>query len=131
MASPIATAMATAAASMTDAASASITSFASESYFDSDYGTQTWVSGTFTDDAAYRASTPEAWAPPDGVEPNYDGSNPNGTAYIVVTVIGLTVATMTTLTRIYTKAFIKRCLGWDDCEHLFWILDRAMEDTNV
>lgn len=117
MAGPTATAMAAVAASMTDAASASVTSFASASYLDYEFGTSSWVSGTFTDDAAYRASTPEPWAPPNGIKPNYHGSNPNGTVYIVVTVIGLTLATMTTLTRIYTKAFIKRCLGWDDCEH--------------
>lgn len=54
--------------------------------------------------------------PPEGIEANFDGPNSNGTAYIVIAVIGILLATFFTAVRIYTKAILTRSLGWDDCE---------------
>lgn len=117
-----------AATSFTDAAAASTTAFASASYTDdaaysTDFADASYTSedpATFTYNAAYRASTAGPYDPPDGVNltPNYYAPNVNGTAYIVVTIIGLILATIMTLIRLYTKAFIKRYWGWDDCKYL-------------
>lgn len=126
MSSTVVAMITAAAASFTDAAAASATDSAYASYTDdaaysSGFDSASYTddgAATFTYDAAYRASTAEAFEPPAGVTPNYYGPNVNGTVYIVVTVIGLVLATTMTLIRLYTKAFIKRHLGWDDCKHL-------------
>ena len=52
--------------------------------------------------------------PPPGVVANFNDPNTNGTAYIIVAVIGLFLATFFTWVRIYTKGILTRSLGWDD-----------------
>lgn len=53
--------------------------------------------------------------PPPGVTPNFDAPNPNGTALIVVSIIAIVCTTTVVAARLYTKAFLTRALGWDDC----------------
>lgn len=65
---------------------------------------------------AFLDSIPETLPPPEGIEVNYDAPNTNGTAYIVIAVIGIFLATLFTVVRIYTKAILTRSLGWDDCK---------------
>lgn len=53
--------------------------------------------------------------PPPGITPNFNSPNPNGTLYIVISVIGLLLAALFTLMRLYTKFFLTLSPGWDDC----------------
>ena len=108
-------------ASFTDAADASFTDYADASYTDyeatgTEFGGD--IMATFTNNAAYQASTETPWPPPPGITANFNAPNVNGTGYIVVTIFGLVFATILTLMRLYTKAFIKRRLGWEDCKFL-------------
>lgn len=48
--------------------------------------------------------------PPGGVAPN-----DRGTAFIVIVLLTFVIAMTFGGIRIYTKAFITRALGWDDC----------------
>ena len=65
---------------------------------------------------AFLDTFPEPIPPPEGIEANFDAPNTNGTVYIVIAVIGMLLATLFTLVRIYTKAILTRSLGWDDCK---------------
>lgn len=57
-----------------------------------------------------------ALAPPAGVVPNLaNPENQNVTIYAVLT-ISLFVTTLAVMTRIYTKAYVIRKIGWEDCK---------------
>ena len=70
---------------------------------------------TSLDRAAFLASTLAPGAPPPGVTPNFHGPNTNGTVFIVISILGLIPTTMITATRLWTKGYLIRTLGWDDC----------------
>lgn len=57
--------------------------------------------------------------PPPGVIPDFHGSNPNGTIYIVFGIICLVVNTVIVLVRFYTKAVLTHSMGWDDCTYMY------------
>lgn len=57
---------------------------------------------------------PEPLPPPPGIEADLNAPNTNGTAYIIVAVIGIFLATVFAVVRVYTKAILTRSLGWDD-----------------
>lgn len=66
---------------------------------------------------------PEPVPPPPGIEADLNAPNTNGTAYIIVAVIGISFATVFAVVRVYTKAILTRSLGWDDCkDFLFFSL---------
>ena len=58
-----------------------------------------------------------AGMPPPGVVPNFDNP-PNLAVYLYVTV-GLTLgfATFAVIIRIYTKCFLLRSMGYEDCKY--------------
>ena len=57
-----------------------------------------------------------ALAPPAGVVPNFvNPENQNVTIYVVLT-ISISVTMLAVMTRIYTKAYIIRKIGWEDCK---------------
>ena len=66
---------------------------------------------------AFLDSTPDPSPPPPGIEANFNAPNTNGTAIIIVAVIGVFLATVFTAVRIYTKGIMTRSLGWDDCKN--------------
>lgn len=53
--------------------------------------------------------------PPSGITPNFDKPNTRGIAFIVVCLLLFTISTIFCGMRVYTKAFITRAVGWDDC----------------
>lgn len=60
-----------------------------------------------------------AMTPPKGYETNFanpgvDGSNANSTVIVTAFLTSLTVLIL--LLRLYTKKFVLRRFGWDDCE---------------
>lgn len=63
----------------------------------------------------YRASIFEPPPPPPGIKANYNGPNSAGMFYIAFTVIAYLLSFTFTATRVYTKTFLTRSLGWDDC----------------
>ena len=63
----------------------------------------------------YRASILEPPPPPAGLKANYDGPNSAGMFYIAFTVFFYFFTFSFTAMRVYTKAFLTRSLGWDDC----------------
>lgn len=63
---------------------------------------------------AFLDTRPDPTPPPPGVEANFNAPNTNGTAYIIVAVIGIFFATVFTAVRVYTKGILTRSLGWDD-----------------
>lgn len=65
---------------------------------------------------AFLDTRPDATLPPPGIEANFNAPNTNGTAIIIVAVIGIFLATFITAVRIYTKGILTRSLGWDDCK---------------
>ena len=68
---------------------------------------------------AFLDTIPDPEPPPPGIIANFDGPNTNGTALIVVAVIGIFIATFFTVVRVYTKSILTRSLGWDDCRRHF------------
>lgn len=72
---------------------------------------------TFTArDAAFLAAIPTPFVdPPPGVIPCYDCTNGNGNLLIVFALVGLFLSLACTGVRLYTKTFLTRALGWDDC----------------
>lgn len=60
-------------------------------------------------------NTPVA-APPPGVIPNYVNPESRGWETILTVTICLTFMFPFFLLRIYSRAFVTRSLGWDDCE---------------
>ena len=77
---------------------------------------------TPTRDAAFLAATPAQPLvdPPPGVLPCPHCSNGNGGLLIAITVIGMVIALVCTMIRMYTKAFLTRAMGWDDCMSSPW-----------
>lgn len=63
---------------------------------------------------------PEPLPPPPGIEADLNAPNTNGTAYIIVAVIGIFFATVFVVVRLYTKAILTRSLGWDDCNYFLF-----------
>ena len=53
--------------------------------------------------------------PPPGITPDFNSPNPNGILYIVLSIIGLLLATLFASMRLYTKCILTRSPGWDDC----------------
>ena len=56
--------------------------------------------------------------PPPGYTRDYNSPNVRGTATIAIYPILFLLATVSGGVRIYTKAFITRALGWDDCKNM-------------
>ena len=56
--------------------------------------------------------------PPPNVLPNPDAPNPRGIIFIVICLLLFTISIIFVGVRLYTKAFITRAIGWDDCENL-------------
>ena len=72
----------------------------------------------------YRASIIDPDPPPPGVETNFDGPNTYGNFYIFCAIFGFVLSTVFTAMRLYTKGFMTRALGWDDCmpfSELSWL----------
>ena len=68
---------------------------------------------------AFLDTSPDPVPPPPGIEANFNAPNTNGTAYIIIAVIGIFLATVFTVVRVYTKGILTRSLGWDDCKRHF------------
>lgn len=62
---------------------------------------------------------PDPTPPPPGVEPNFNGTNTNGNVFIIVAVVGIVLATISSAMRVYTKALLTRSFGIDDSECFF------------
>lgn len=56
--------------------------------------------------------------PPDGVTPDFNSPNPLGALYIAIATCLLIISTMFVAMRLYTKIFLTRSPGWDDCKML-------------
>lgn len=56
--------------------------------------------------------------PPPGVTANFNAANPNGSLYVAISIILLSLAIAATGLRMYTKTVLIRALGWDDCLYL-------------
>lgn len=56
--------------------------------------------------------------PPPGVASNFINPSSVANAIIIVQAVFLTLMLGFVTLRIYTKAFLIRSLGWDDCEYL-------------
>ena len=54
--------------------------------------------------------------PPSGVIPNFTDPDSITTIAIVVAIVFLSLTTVTTSIRCYTKLFLIRKHGWDDCQ---------------
>lgn len=78
---------------------------------------------------AFLDSRPDPTPPPPGVVANFDGPNTRGTAYIIIAVIGICLATIFTLVRVYTKGILTRSLGWDDRKGHFLFFSHPKEDA--
>lgn len=66
--------------------------------------------------------------PPLGVIPNFNAPNPNGAAYIALSIIFLSTAIVFTVMRMYTKLVLTRSTGWDDCQYVrfsHWVLSES------
>ena len=61
-------------------------------------------------------NTPIA-APPPGVIPNYIDPPSRGWETILVVTVCLTLMVPFFLVRMYSRIFVTRSLGWDDCEN--------------
>ena len=59
-----------------------------------------------------------ALAPPPGVQSNFINPENRGHIFIFVASLLLFLKTLFFVNRVYTKAFINRKLGWDDCKYL-------------
>lgn len=59
---------------------------------------------------------PDPIPPPPGVEANFNGQNNNGNIFIAVAVIGILLAAISSIMRVYTKAVLTRSFGIDDGE---------------
>lgn len=55
--------------------------------------------------------------PPAGVTPNFIDPHSMGDTIIIVNVVFLGLMLGFVALRIYTKGFLSRSVGWDDCEH--------------
>lgn len=73
------------------------------------------VTTTYLDHAAFLAQIEIAADPPPGITPNFDAPNPNGIVFVVIGISGLILATIITALRLWTKGFLLRTSGWDDC----------------
>ena len=58
------------------------------------------------------------WEVPPGLTANFDKPNARGIVFIVLCLFLLICSTTFGGIRVYTKAFITRAMGWDDCEIL-------------
>ena len=54
--------------------------------------------------------------PPEGVIPNFVDPPTLEHVQIAATVVCLTLAVFTTVLRMYTKVFIIKAIGWEDCK---------------
>lgn len=54
--------------------------------------------------------------PPAGVTPNFDNPYGRGETFTAVATTIIVVMIIFVINRVYTKYFILRNLGWDDCE---------------
>ena len=54
--------------------------------------------------------------PPAGIIPNFVNPPSLENVQIAAAVVCLVLATLTTLLRMYTKMFIIKAVGWEDCE---------------
>lgn len=63
-------------------------------------------------------------SPPPGVIPNY--ANPESRAYetIIVVTISLSLMFPFFLLRVYSRVFITRSIGWDDCK-VYLLVNKA------
>lgn len=68
-------------------------------------------------DPAYYTSLP-AGLPPENVLPNFDYPETRAPTAHVAMGISLAVATVFLMLRLYTKFFIMKLWGWDDCEYI-------------
>lgn len=59
-------------------------------------------------------------APPHGQESNFHSPESIAVVVFIATGVGLGLTTIALAIRIYTKAFIVKILGWEDCE-LRWL----------
>lgn len=71
-------------------------------------------------------SFPGALPPPPGVIPNLVDPYSRASTVIIVNAVFLTIGTLFLVMRIYTRAFLSRALGADDCKSniqtLAWIV---------
>ena len=56
-----------------------------------------------------------AAAPPSGIAPNFVNPENNYVYFVLTIVLTVTISTLALLMRIYTKNFIIRKVGWEDC----------------
>ena len=57
-----------------------------------------------------------AGTPPAGIQPNFDHPANLNTVIYVTKTIALILATLAVFIRIYTRHFLLRSMGYDDCE---------------
>ena len=55
--------------------------------------------------------------PPEGVIPNFTNPPSLENIQIAATVVCIALATLATVLRMYTKMFIIKAIGWEDCEY--------------
>lgn len=72
-----------------------------------------------TQSMPFLLQTPTAQALPPGFVRDIYSLNPNGTIYIVISIIGAVLGANLVAIRIYTKSVLTCALGWDDCMRLF------------
>ena len=56
-----------------------------------------------------------AGTPPAGVQSNFDNPPNLNTIIIIIKTLGLTLATLALLIRIYTRHHLSHSMGYDDC----------------
>ena len=69
--------------------------------------------------------------PPAGIIPNFTDPYSISKAMLAANIVFLTMTTVTTSIRCYTKLFVMRKLGWDDCQLKYINLLRILADQEI
>ena len=67
-----------------------------------------------SNDASAGVTLPAHWPPP-GITSNFINPVTRGPALVISSAISITLMVLSVTVRFYTKLYIKKTWGWDDC----------------